>query len=91
MKRYVIERELPGIDKKNAAELRAAATASNEALAKLAPRIQWDHSYVVDGRTFCIYLAEDEDVIHEHSKLSGIPLKSITEVKRIIDPTAANG
>ena len=91
MKRYVIERDLPEIDKKNVAELRAAAQASSAALAKLAPRIQWEHSYVVGDRTYCIYLADDEEVIREHSKISGIPLTTITEVKRIIDPTTAEG
>jgi hypothetical protein len=41
---------------------------------------------VAGDRTFCIYLAEDEKVIHEHAKLSGFPASRIYEVKTIIDP-----
>jgi hypothetical protein len=90
MKRYVIERDLPGVGAMNRAQLKDAAATSNDALAKLAGKVQWDHSYVVDNKTFCIYLAEDEAVVREHAKLSGFPATKVTEVKTIIDPLTAN-
>jgi hypothetical protein len=90
MKRYVIEREVPGIGQFSLTELCGAARASNQALATIGPRIQWQHSYVADGKTFCIYLAESEDEIMKHSELSGIPVTRITEVGQIIDPLTAN-
>lgn len=90
MKRYVIERDLPGVGAMNRAHLKDAATTSNDALAKLAGKVQWDHSYVVDNKTFCIYLAENEAVVREHAKLSGFPATKVTEVKTIIDPLTAN-
>ena len=86
MKKYVIERLIDGVGRLNADELCGAAATSNDALAKLAPRVQWVQSYVAADRTFCIYLAEDEAVIHEHAKLSGFPASRIYEVKTIIDP-----
>jgi hypothetical protein len=86
MKKYVIERLIDGVGKLTADEFCGAAATSNDALAKLAPRIQWIKSYVAGDRTFCIYLAEDENVIHEHAKLSGFPASRIYEVKTIIDP-----
>ena len=86
MKRYVIERDLPGVGAMNRAQLKDAAATSNDALAKLAGKVQWDHSYVVDNKTFCIYLAENETVVREHAKLSGFPATKVTEVKTIIDP-----
>lgn len=89
MKKYIIEREIPNVDRLNAEELRGAAQASNAALAQLAPRIQWQESFVVQGKTFCVYLAEDEAVIQEHAKLSGFPANKITEITRIIDPSTA--
>lgn len=89
MKRYVIEREIPGIGAMQAAELCAAAETSNAALAKLAPRVQWDHSYVAAGKTFCVYLADSEAAIREHAELSGFPANTITEVTVMIDPTTA--
>ena len=90
MKRYVIERDLPGVGAMNRAQLKDAATTSNDALAKLAGKVQWDHSYVVDNKTFCIYLAESETVVREHAKLSGFPATKVTEVKTVIDPLTAN-
>ena len=60
MKRYVIERDLPGVGSMNREQLKGAATTSNGALAKLSGKAQWEHSYVVDDKTFCIYLADSE-------------------------------
>jgi hypothetical protein len=90
VKRYIIERQIPGVETLAGNDLRGAAGASNDALAKLAPRVQWEHSYVTHDKTFCIYLADNEAVIQEHAKLSGFPANRITEVVRIIDPTTAN-
>ena len=91
MKRYVIERNIPGVGKLNSQELKGASATSNEALAKLAGKVQWDHSYVVDDKTFCIYLAESEAAVQEHAKLSGFPANKVTEVKTVIDPMTAVG
>lgn len=87
MRMFVIEREIPEVGSKSAQELREAAAKSNDALRTLAPRIQWQHSYVASGKTFCIYLAEDASVVEEHARISGFPANEITEIKRMIDPT----
>lgn len=51
--------------------------------------IQWEHSYVAGDKTFCIDLADDEGLIHEHAKRSGVPASKITEVRTMIDPVTA--
>jgi hypothetical protein len=89
MKKYVIERAIPGVDKLGSTELKGAAATSNTALAQLAPRVQWLESFVAADKTFCIYLAEDEAAIQDHARLSGFPATRITEVVRMIDPTTA--
>ena len=89
MKRYVIERDLPGVGTMNRQELKGAATTSNNALAKLVGKAQWEHSYVVDDKTFCIYLADNEAAVKEHARLSGFPANKITEVRAVIDPMTA--
>ncbi|MDP3736520.1 MAG: DUF4242 domain-containing protein [Hyphomonadaceae bacterium] len=89
LKRYVIERDIPGVGTMTKPQLQGAAGASNLALAKLAPRVQWQHSYATKDKTFCIYLAENEEVIREHAKLSGFPANKITEVAAVIGPTTA--
>lgn len=86
LKRYVIERDIAGVGAMSSCELGEAAKVSNGALAKL-NGIQWQHSYVTADKTFCIYLAESEEQIWEHARLSGFPANRITEVSGIIDPT----
>jgi hypothetical protein len=89
VKKYLIERDVAGIDQLSAEEMKGAAARSNAALAQLAPRVQWVQSFVAEGKTFCQYLAEDETVIQEHARLSGFPVTRITEISGTIDPTTA--
>ena len=89
MKRYVIERDLPGVGSMSENELRQASSTSNSAISQLFPKVQWQHSYVTAEKTFCIYLAEDEDAIHQHAEISGFPASVITEVTGMIDPATA--
>jgi len=90
LKRFIIERDIPNIGAMSATELCGAARASNQALAQLAPRVQWYHSYVAANKTFCVYLAEDEAAVLAHAELSGLPANNITRVSSVIDPTTAN-
>ncbi len=90
MRMYVIERDLPDVGSADRETLRGATKKSNDALRQLAPEVQWVHSYVADNKTFCVYLAENENAIHRHAELSGFPATKVTEVKRRIDPTTAN-
>ena len=89
MNRYVIERDLPGVGSMNAAELKAAAAQSNDALAKLGGRAQWVESFVAADKTFCVYLAEDEAAVRDHARLSGFPANKITQIGCVIDPMTA--
>jgi hypothetical protein len=53
----------------------------------LGPDIQWVESYVAADKTFCVYLAKDEEIIKKHAEISGFPATKITEVRKMIDPT----
>ena len=87
MKKYLIERALPGIGDSSSEDLKAAAQTSNTVLKELGPDIQWVESYVVNDMTLCVYMARDEDIIREHAEKSGFPATRITEVKTMIDPS----
>jgi hypothetical protein len=89
MPKFVIEREMPGAGSLAAEDLRAAARTSNEVLASMAPRAQWQHSYVTDDKVYCVYIADDEDVVREHARRSGFPCTAIRKVTTLIDPTTA--
>jgi hypothetical protein len=87
MKRYVIERDIPAVGTLDREQLAGAAKKSNAALKELGPDIQWVESFVAGDKTFCIYLAKDEDIIRRHAEISGFPATKITEVRKMIDPT----
>lgn len=90
LRRFIIERDIPGVGSMSVTELCGAARASNQAIDQIGNDIQWQHSYVSDDKTFCVYLARDEAAILKHAELSGIPVAGITEVPQIIDPLTAN-
>jgi hypothetical protein len=92
MPRYVIERDIPEIGSAERDALRAASQQSNGVLAEMKSEkknIQWEHSYVAADKTFCIYIADEEALIHEHAERSGFPATTISLVKNIIDPVTA--
>ena len=89
MKRYLIERNIPGVGSLNGQQLKDASSTSNAALAKLAGKVQWVQSYVVEDKTFCVYLADHESSVHEHARLSGFPANKVTEVRGVISPLTA--
>lgn len=90
MKRYLIERNIPGVDQLGPQQLKDASATSNAALAKLAGKVQWVQSYVVQDKTFCVYLADHESSVHEHARLSGFPASRVTEVRTVIEPMTAS-
>ena len=90
MKRYVIEREIPGVGRLTAEQRRAAAAQSNAALDKLDGRAVWVESYVAGDKTFCVYLAEDEKAVQDHARLSGFPASKVTEIVGMLEPASAN-
>lgn len=90
MRKFIIEREVPGIGGSTSEQLRSGAQTSNEALADVGPGIQWQHSYVTADGTYCLYLAESEELIREHAKRSGFPANRITEVHTMFDPTTGH-
>jgi hypothetical protein len=89
MKRYLIERDIPGVGNLNREQLKGAAATSNDALAKLSGKAQWVESFVADDKTFCVYLAEGEAAVREHARLSGFPASKVTEIRGVIDPMTA--
>ena len=86
MPQYLIERHIPGVECMSEQEIRSVARKSNSVLADLGAEIQWIHSYVVTGKTYCIYNAPDEELIREHARITGFPCNSIQKVSRTISP-----
>ena len=89
MKRFMIERHIPKVGTLEQDQLQQAAAKSNQALLQLGPDIQWIESFVAEDKTFCVYLAKDEALIHRHAELSGFPATKVTAIGKTIDPTTA--
>jgi Protein of unknown function (DUF4242) len=87
LRKFIIERDIPKVGTFEREQLRAAAAKSNEVLRQPGPDIQWVESYVADDKTFCVYFAEDEQVIRRHAEISGFPATKITAIRSMIDPT----
>lgn len=89
LKTYVIEREVPGIGASTPEALCAISRKSKDVLNAQGVGIQWVHSYVAGDRTYCVYRADNEQLIRDHAALSGFPANRIVEVRAVIDPTTA--
>ena len=91
MKTYLIEREIPGAGKFTPEQLKAISQKSCDVLKEMGPQIEWIQSYVTGDKIFCIYKAENEELIREHAKKGGFPANTIIEVPSGMSPaTAAN-
>jgi len=66
-----MERNIPALGTAEREALREAAHKSNTVLAEMKAErkdIQWEHSYVADDKTFCIYLTL-ENLVAAHHRL----------------------
>ena len=77
---FVIERPIPGVGSFPLAKKEKISEGSNAAIARMGPVIEWDHSYLTDEGTYCVYRATDESKIVEHGSLSGAPIRTISAV-----------
>ena len=87
MKRFLIKREMPGIGDAPKNDLNNAGKGSEEVLEALraeGKNIQQEQSYVVGDAIYCVYNADSEELIKEHSERSGAPATEISEVSSII-------
>ncbi|GAB2986472.1 DUF4242 domain-containing protein [Nocardioides montaniterrae] len=89
MPKFVIERTVPGAGSLSDEQIQGMSGHSNDVLAGMSGRAQWQHSYVTDDKIYCVYIADDEAAVREHAEKGGFPADSVSAVRRIIDPTSA--
>ena len=89
MNTYVIEREIPNAGKLTAEQLRGISQTSCSVLNEMGSSIEWIHSYVTGNKIYCIYKAENEELIREHARKGGFHANSISKVASIISPATA--
>jgi hypothetical protein len=89
MNTYVIEREIPDAGKLNAQQLQGISQTSCKVLKELGPGIEWVHSYVAGNKIYCIYKAENENILRTHAEKGGFPINSVSQVSTVISPATA--
>ena len=87
MPRYLVERLIPRAGELTAVELKAIVQQSLLVQYKLEAQIQWLHSTITADRMVCLYIADDETIVREHARRSGLPIQRISEVSAVIGPT----
>jgi hypothetical protein len=89
MKRYVIEREIPGAADLSGEELAAIAGKSNDVVESLGVPYRWITSYVAGDKIYCVHEADDEDAIREHARRGGFPANSVKVIANEFGPHTA--
>ena len=90
MKKFVVERHLPGAGNLTPEELQAIAQSSCEAISQLGKPYHWVQSFITDDKIYCIHIAENKETVREHARLGDFPINTISEVKAVIDPLNSN-
>jgi hypothetical protein len=90
MKKFLIERNLPGAGNLTPQELENIARASCEVVCQLGRPYHWIQTFVTQDKLYCIHIAESEELVREHARLGNFPINTISEVKTVIDPLTSN-
>jgi len=89
MKKFIVERKLPGAGNLTNEELQALSRTSNAFITVLGKPYKWVESFITEDKIYCIHEAENEAAIREHAKCGNFPVNKIEEIKAVIDPTTA--
>jgi len=90
MPKYLIERDIPGAGQLSPAELQGISQKSCGILRGMGAGIQWLESYITADKVYCVYIADNEQLIRQHAEQGGFPANRIAEIKTIIDPTTGD-
>ncbi len=90
MKKFVVERNLPGAGNLSSEELQGISQLSCEVVSRLGKPYHWIESFVTDDKIYCIHIAESEEVIREHASSGNFPINKVSEVKIVIDTATGN-
>jgi hypothetical protein len=90
MKKFIVERILPGAGNLTAEELQLMSNISCEVILQMGKPYHCIQSYITDDKIYSVHIAESEKVVREHSRLARFPVNYISEVRTIIDSLTNN-
>lgn len=86
LKTYLIERDIPGAGDLTGEQLAGISQNSCSVIKEMGTGIEWLHSYVTEDKVYCVYRAENKEMIKEHAEKGGFPANSIKELSTTIGP-----
>lgn len=89
MKTYVIEREIADAGKLTQEQLKGISQKSCTVIKEMGSGIEWLHSYVTDDKVYCVYKAENKELLKIHAEKGGFPANKISELSTEINPATA--
>ena len=90
MKRFIIEREVPGASELTLEQLAQISKTSNEAVASLGVPYEWVTTYVAGDKLYCVHETDDAETVREHARRGGFPADLVVEVAATIGPETAD-
>jgi hypothetical protein len=90
VKKFVIERNLPGAGNLSAEELQSVSQKINQVTGSIGKPYYWIQSFVGEDKIYCIHIAESEELVREHARKAKLPINTISEVMAMIDPLTGN-
>jgi hypothetical protein len=88
MPRYIVEYPIPRAGQLTAVELQDISQQIQRVQREQQGRIQWLQSTITADRMVCLYIAENEAIIREHARRSGLPIERIFRVSAVICPAS---
>ncbi|MBE7171686.1 MAG: DUF4242 domain-containing protein [Williamsia sp.] len=86
MKKFMIERKLPGAGSMSAEELKAIRETSLRVIEELDQPYKWIQSFITDDAIYCIHEAETEKQVREHAARCHFPINRVEEIRMVIGP-----
>jgi hypothetical protein len=85
MKKFIIERSIPGAGEFSADDLAELAKKSNAVAFELGIPYHWVHTYITKDKFFCIHIAPDKETVIKHAQMGCFPIDEIYEVEAMFD------
>jgi len=89
MKKFIVERKLPGAGNLTTKELEDISKAFSSVTSNFGKPFTWLQSFITEDKIYCIHVAENEGDIREHAKRGNFHVHMVEEIKVIIDPSNA--
>lgn len=84
--KFVIERDIAGVGGLPAEDLQAMARRATEMVADPAAQVEWLYSFVTGDKTYCVYIAPNEEVLRQRNDRAGFPTNLVSRVTAVLGP-----